>query len=538
MRLDFISKNKIIWAILLVALLFRLWGFDYGLPEVYKYDERSFVNPALNIVENADPNPHWFGHPGGFIIYMEVLLVVLITVGYYLLLMIEGEVSSWDQFLVVLRSNFDFNPGAYHYAGRLMIIVCALVTIYVVYKIGKDFFSKSTGLLAALCLALLPLHIKHSQIIRTDVATTMWIMLAIYFLLKFLDKPENARNLFIASVFGGFSVATKYTSGLILFPVLICAGWNDIQNNYSNRFFLDSLKIKSCFSISSLLFFAGFFIFSPFVILDAPHAIADILHETGAARPGIESDGIIANYLWYLKGVFFKEGNGIVIAILAMLGLILIIKKRNMRSVVFVLFPVLYFMIVGGARLRWQRWMIPLLPFEALFFGCAITFLRTRWQNKILLHKSVKYILPVLCIVAFLPMLAQNIKSGQWQSKTDTRTLARSWILDNIPTGSSIAYRIYGPHLQRRYSDKYDLTYLSWETYSEDIEYYQKLNIEYLITSGRTRKLAQKLPDRFTNEIRFYKQLEANSTLIKHYPARENPGPEIRIYRLNKTGDN
>lgn len=103
-------------------------------------------------------------------------------------------------------------------ALRLPSIIFGVLTIYMVYLIGKSLFNKNVGLVASLFLATSGLHVYYSQEARMYSLATMLVALSIYFFL------ENKLLLFsIILIFIGM---TDYVSLLIL-PVFLIVGYKN-----------------------------------------------------------------------------------------------------------------------------------------------------------------------------------------------------------------------------------------------------------------------------------------------------------------------
>lgn len=77
-----ISQNSILFlvSLLIIGVLIRVYGINFGLPYFYDPDERAFLLRGLKILANRDLNPHWFGHPGTTVIYMLSGLYALIFI--------------------------------------------------------------------------------------------------------------------------------------------------------------------------------------------------------------------------------------------------------------------------------------------------------------------------------------------------------------------------------------------------------------------------------------------------------------------------
>lgn len=80
-------------------------------------------------------------------------------------------------------------------AVRLPSVIFGVATIYITYLIGKKLVSKNLGLLAALLIAINPLHIFYSQEARMYALATLAVVINFYLLVKLLK--EEKINLFI-----------------------------------------------------------------------------------------------------------------------------------------------------------------------------------------------------------------------------------------------------------------------------------------------------------------------------------------------------
>ena len=73
------------------------------------------------------------------------------------------------------------------------------------------------------------------------------------------------------------------------------------------------------------------------------------------------------NFLWLrISNNIIQEGcDG--------MGLMLIAARRSYKHYLLLLFPTLYYIVmVGFGNLRFYRWLIPILPFEAMLFGVGL----------------------------------------------------------------------------------------------------------------------------------------------------------------------
>ncbi|MEX2028063.1 MAG: glycosyltransferase family 39 protein [Candidatus Curtissbacteria bacterium] len=116
--------------------------------------------------------------------------------------------------LVLSYSMGDFHPPLYHVvlrawillfgsseiAVRIPSVIFGAGTVFIVYKIAKNFYEEKTALIAATLLATSPLHIYYSQEARMYMMAAFFSTLSVYFFISILEKDTILKWLgFIAS---------------------------------------------------------------------------------------------------------------------------------------------------------------------------------------------------------------------------------------------------------------------------------------------------------------------------------------------------
>jgi hypothetical protein len=86
------------------------------------------------------------------------------------------------------------------YLIRILMLTYSLISIFVVFKIGKDFFNKETGILSALFLATSYPFFNFSVQVRGYILSIMLFSLLIYSLLNF-EKNKVKKELFFISLY-------------------------------------------------------------------------------------------------------------------------------------------------------------------------------------------------------------------------------------------------------------------------------------------------------------------------------------------------
>ena len=205
---NFILNNKAILVIATLAFILRIWGVTFGLPYNPHPDEPFYIEKALNFF-TGDFNPHWFGHPGSTVINTLFLIYVL----FFIFGASRGHFSNSTQFIKLFKNY----PTPYFLLGRIILIFFGAINIYLLYKIVRKLFNQQIAVLSAIVFTIAPLHVRYSRIIRTDITQTMFILATIYFFISYLESKRK-KDLFIGSIFFGFSVATKWPSLLLIIP--------------------------------------------------------------------------------------------------------------------------------------------------------------------------------------------------------------------------------------------------------------------------------------------------------------------------------
>lgn len=115
------------------------------MPFLFRPDESTLIETSLKF-GTGDFNPHFFDWPALIIMY---LLFVLYG-SCYLIFKIFGIVHSSMDFSLMYWND----PTIFFLIARSLTALVSTGTIYVIYKIGSDVYTKKEGTIAALFLAV------------------------------------------------------------------------------------------------------------------------------------------------------------------------------------------------------------------------------------------------------------------------------------------------------------------------------------------------------------------------------------------------
>lgn len=519
--------------ILFSALVIRLYGVNFGLPYLYDPDEGVYLSSALHMLANHDPNPHWFGAPASTTIYM---LAGIVSSEY-----VVGKA------LGIFKNSEDFvekyyeDPSFIYLAGRIACGLFGLASVYLVYLIMLRVLNLSAALMSSALLAVSPLHVEFSKLIRMDIQLTFLLLVALWYCLKILDR-QDWKNYLLAGFFIGLASVTKYY-GIVFVVALVLSHF--MSSGWTLKHF--KMLIGSFFAI-----LVGAFIGSPFLFIDYKTALRDVLYEATYEHVSHTGEGFFHNLWWYVTKASLASV-GTVGLVLAAAGFFIWIRTNKKEGVIFSILPVVFLLFLSLLRLKWERWTMPAVPFLCMLAALAIVGVGSafqRWGRKAVCATTV-----LVFMIAWLPLVHSAYIQSREMSGVHTRTQAHDWIVASIPEGSKILNEIYGPQLPK---NKYDVYYISnWGKLEQaskdgpanyrvggnvgrikDINEIRRAGMEYFVMSHMySRFLAEK--EKYPKIVQNYETVMNSATLlhkINPEPGR-NRGPKLRIYRFNWVQD-
>jgi hypothetical protein len=550
------SSNKYWFAlffIFVLALALRLWGIKFGLPYIYHFDEHFYVATALRLGSGQLHNTPYA--PTGFANILFVEYAIYFVIGRLL-----GWFASASEFEMLYRRD----PTHVYLLGRMTSAALGALTVLTVYKIGSITTDKArywTGLIAAFFLSASFLHARDSHYAVPDVAMAFFVTLSVFFAVYAL-RHHSRNALLLAGLAGGLAVAMKWTA----LPVVLPVWWaSAFMAKGSLKFKLQDL-VSRLTILAGLASFLGFAIGSPQILLNPMLYINEALGQFGAGSSGgfeIWQVDTLPGWLFYGKTLIY--GVGISLLLLGTVGalrrLFLVITKRDQMSVVLLLFPLVYYLLMGSTRHYFARYSVPLIPFLALF-AAEVLVVGTVWLTRQTNRKQwLRPLLIGLSLLVIFPSFLSLVRHNVLLTRQDTRTEAKAWIESNLPEGVRIAvdWETHVPPLATREdpvpdSDKtYDVVVIGGSGLADrSLDWYREQDFEYLITTSYISEIPLVDPQRQERRQTFYESL-AQLDLINEFTPwhgesmfvfdeiygpvvglwqREQPGPIIKIYRL------
>jgi 4-amino-4-deoxy-L-arabinose transferase-like glycosyltransferase len=419
------STTLLLAGVLLVSLALRVYGVGFGLPDLYYWDEPTVVNRAVRF-GSGDLNPHYFYYPA---FYKYVLFAV--TGVYYVGGRLLGAFQGAEDF----AAGYFTDPTGVYVAARLMTALVGTAAVYVAYKLGERYLDRRVGLVAALLLAVSPLHASYAHVAITDTAHAFLIALA---LLPLHGVFRNGRTVhYVLSGFLiGLGVATKYLALLMVATLVVahCLRDDRFRDGRPSLGALAKSLLDGRLVLGVGMVLLGFFVGSPYNLL----AFDEFMRDFRAQSELSSGDGRLA------IGIFaaLVKDLGWPACLLAVVGFGTFVRKPSRLAVVLFTFPILYSLLVLVTSKTFERYLLPLSVFVCLLAALGLMALGAALGSLPALAGRVqpRVLTVLLAIVAVFGPARRTLEWDVLMAEgPDPRTLARSWTEANVAPGTRVA---------------------------------------------------------------------------------------------------
>ena len=494
-------------ALVLVAAAFlRFWALPHGIPFSVQVDEPEVLERAVRMMKTGDFNPHFFDYPT---LYMYLEAVV--SVFRFLVGAMRGEFASLAQ-----ATSADF-----YLWGRAVTAMLGTATVFLIYRAGMRWGAR-TALLGAVLLAVMPLHVRESHYVLTDVPVTFFVTLTFLLSLRAHERA-TVRAFAVAGVAAGLAAATKYNGGLALVMPLLA--WAMTPAVRPSRF-------AALFSIVAGMM-AAFLAAAPYTFLDLPTFLNQFARLSSEYRmPSVTPEPIWLIYLKHLRNALAWPGSLLVVAGIV-LGIVRIVTgPARIDWVLATVFPLLYFRFISKQNIVYGRYLLPLVPFLSLLAAAGVVWIVGRLRGLGLPRGPRNLAIVVLALAAIAPPAYNAIQFDANEAKVWTTEQAYNWILREVPKGSSVTMESRQILLPPEYHPAY-LAQLRLHAF----EYYDAQGIDYLVASSQsygnyfdTKKNGpQNYPSEYADYERIFRQARE---VARFTPSSDHPGPELRILKV------
>ncbi|HOO76548.1 MAG TPA: glycosyltransferase family 39 protein [bacterium] len=388
--------------LLLIALLaaaagvLRVTGLGFGFPYFFHPDEATAIRRVL-VMQRGDLNPHWFSMPS-----------------FYLYLLYFSRIPA-EKFLPA-------GPQGLHLLGRIWAAALGTLTLFPVYAAGRRLYGRRCGLLAAVLLATVPLHVLLSHYATVDVPATCMVAFSLWGAAAILTGGGGGWYL-AAGAAAGLAAGTKYNAGFVLLPVIAA------------HFLAPPAPGRPRRLVFALGAAAGVFLLStPFLVGDLPVFWRDLAGQSayliskGHGPIFIDTSPGIAYQVFY--NFYYAGGTGWWLLVVA--GVTAAAIRRRRSDLVLLAFVVPYLVLISIPTVKFIRFLLPLVPALCVAAGgVASSFPRNRRFGRV-------WTAAVLGVGAW--MLLISAAYARMLAGPDPREAALEWMLKNLPAGADIGF--------------------------------------------------------------------------------------------------
>jgi len=418
------NRNMVFLAVIMgLGFLVRFHGISFGLPYLYHADEPIVVNHAL-AYGSGDLNPHFFRIPPLASYLLFAIYGFIYLAGYF-----SGLLSGVLEFERLFYSD----PTLFYIVGRLVLgVIPGTLSIFILYQLVLAHFGGKAALISAFMFSLSFLHVRDSHYIYPDILLVL-VLIASFFIIFRLSRAGGAidgRAHLQAGFLIGLAAAVKYNGIFLIIPYITAV-------LFSGKATQSVVAIIKAGAVSFLVFF----ILNPYAILDFNFFLAEMRAENTAHNEGTS----FFHHLTYgLLGSL-----GIPCLFMSFAGACLYLSphfNREQATKIAVLssFITAYYGILVLKGQHYDRYVLPMMPFLIILASIFISWMSSqqKWKNAVL-------IISVLIATAF--PFAKTFLLMMIINKEDVRTQARTWVEENIPSGSVLGLGIpfYMPRLQQ-----------------------------------------------------------------------------------------
>ena len=520
-----VGTLAILVAIVAVAMALRFVGLDWGRPFVYHPDESVLVNPAMTMIRTGSWNPNSFTYPSA-LIYVERFIVGILHFTDPTVSLSTDTSGGFAGLASRSGPNALIEQFPYFFAGRAFVATVGALMAVPTYFAARAVSNTVGAVAAAIAIAIAPLAVANSQYLTTDVPTAALTVLTLWLSLRGLTGGR--RWLLAAGFVAGLAASTKYNGGLVVIVPLVVLLTSCPPRQLLRR---PTLTTAGLIVLASM---AGFALLTPAVVFDLRQVWAGgILYQLHgySSHPGSQGTD---NFIYYLRVLWGDNaiGLGAGLSILAALGLLISVLRHRRADLAILSFVIAYYFVVSLPPVRFDRNLLPLMPFLAVLVGQAVG-----WLVELLATRSRRITgrlgrLPAiaaglaLIVVAATPSYSLAVAIGQAHLRTDTRTLAFDWIEANIPHGATIAREEFTPQISNSDYRVGDAGYL---LANKPLAWYKSVGFEYVIASSFQF-------DRYKGiepQDSFYRSLLAEPIVMDIRPQPGRPGPRVVMVRLS-----
>ena len=328
-----------LFAVCVLAVVVRLPGFASDLGHTpLDIDERRLAANVKHFFDTGEVRHTHIEHYPGAVFWVFVA---------------SSFLTSFHGLTTGLTSTLSQLPvEVFVHASRLANIWVAAATVALTGLVGWHLSGPTAGLLGAVMVAIVPVSVETTVLVRNDAGMVLVVMAATYGALVYYGSGM-LRWIVAAGAFAGLAAAIKYSAVFALAPVLIAAFSTAQVRGRSRAVIVGVLAFGMAVAISNHFIWKDF----PSFLrqLSDQHSFTGLGHRWSTDNPA-------SVYLMTLAWA----GPGWPLVLLAAALTVYALSTPHPKLWIFISFPVAYLWFMTQRPLQVPRWVYPLVPFVAV----------------------------------------------------------------------------------------------------------------------------------------------------------------------------
>ena len=530
--------DTLLLGLIALSVLVRLWGIADRLPDPTLGVDPIVANTAVDEGDRRamyyawdmwrggarpiDLNPGTGDWPG---------LPFYLTLGLQLLYRAYDAVTHGNVSAAAFERHAGNDPAGMFLLARIFNVLIGVLTVYLVYFLGRKLGGRALGLWAAALIAFNPAHILASQRVSDpNLLALLFVLLATIQLVD-AGAERRTRSSVLAGAMIGLAAACKYVPMVLVLPIVL------VQLERGKGRPVRTLGFRWQPAVLGVLAaLAAFAIASPFTILDWGAKAQSLSLQRGRLLGewvGIsEAPVSLPTYLTRT----FPEMLGWPAYLLAILGSILLFRLPP-RGWVVALVPVVLLLPTGALALAQERFMLPAMGSLAVAAAYAAIRLAS-WLGSAravprVAQAPLAGLAAALCVAWTAPGF---VHTRAMLHRQDTRVVAHRWIERAIPRTEPLVLDVYGPEFDAKREGRLSLVWpflATQATYVRAAYHPEWLDgFRYYATAGEVERRFESAAPRYPDEAAFHRWIREHGRVVWVSDSVGASGPRIEIWQL------
>ncbi len=248
------------------------------------------------------------------------------------------------------------------YIPRLIVSIFAISSIYLIFKITKNYLDNVSSILISLIAISMPGFWINGFFFRPNWMMTFFIILTIYYLSK--DDWKNEKYFWRGSISFGLAISTKIQAITFIPLIFLYIFYDNLQNKTNLNFFLKlKLFIKTLLLSISVFVITNPYIFHPIGFKAFTDSFFGNLQANKLNHGSDTSYTIIEKINNAIDSFYFDKYLFIVFILISFFLSLKILKKKENKNifhlVAFYFFINIFYMLIMVNK-DWQQYYLPL----------------------------------------------------------------------------------------------------------------------------------------------------------------------------------